>query len=151
MQNNFSGGGSAGCFAPADVGLRFLALLIDGLALGIASFIISAVVGVVFGFLLGDAGIVIAQVLCQLLGLVIGLGYEVYFLTQHGATPGKMCFGIKVQHRGQNLTVPRAIGRFFARYLSLIICYVGFILAFFNPERKALHDTLCETLVVKTK
>lgn len=64
MQNNFSGGGSAGCFAPADVGLRFLALLIDGLALGIASFIIGAVVVGVFGFLLGDAVIVIAKVLC---------------------------------------------------------------------------------------
>lgn len=149
--NNCRGGVCAGDLGPADVGLRFVALLIDGLAVGIAVLILGFVVGVVFGLLFGEAGIGIAQVLCQLLGLVIGLGYEVYFLTQHGATPGKMCFGIKVQHLGQNLTVPRAIGRYFARQLSGIICGIGYILAFFNPERKALHDNLCDTLVVRTR
>ncbi len=34
--------------------------------------------------------------LSALIGLALGAAYEVYFLSAHGATPGKMALGLRV-------------------------------------------------------
>jgi uncharacterized RDD family membrane protein YckC len=30
------------------------------------------------------------------------------------------------------------------------MCLIGFIMAFFDPERRALHDRICNTRVITT-
>lgn len=64
------------------------------------------------------------------------------------ATLGKMAIGIKVvRGDGSRITFVRAIGRYFGFMLSSITIG-GFLLAAFTKRKQALHDMLCDTLVV---
>jgi uncharacterized RDD family membrane protein YckC len=49
---------------------------------------------------------------------------------------------------GGKVSYPRALGRFFAKILSSLICLIGFIIAGFDSEKRALHDRICDTRVV---
>ncbi len=49
---------------------------------------------------------------------------------------------------GKPVNYARATGRCFAEYLSAMVCYIGFILAFFDDQRRTLHDRICNTLVI---
>jgi uncharacterized RDD family membrane protein YckC len=76
-----------------------------------------------------------------------------YFAIQESssrqATLGKISAGIVVtDSRGQRLTFGRATGRYFAKYISYLTFYVGFIIAGFTERKQALHDLVAETLVV---
>ena len=141
----------------AGIGERFLAMLIDGLILGAVNFVVNVIFLAIIMMVNKNAGdsvggtIITAMlnILSSLLGCAIGMAYEAYFLSKEGATPGKKIFHIKVQYNGQNPSIGRSIGRYFARSLSAFICCIGYIMAFFSPEHKALHDILCETVVVK--
>lgn len=42
----------------------------------------------------------------------------------------------------------RAVGRFFAYLLSSITLCIGFVMAAFTERKQALHDIICDTLVV---
>ncbi len=58
--------------------------------------------------------------------------------------------GLKiVTSTGEPLTYARALGRFFAEMISALTCYIGYIMAAFDEETRALHDRICDTRVVK--
>ncbi len=48
----------------------------------------------------------------------------------------------------ERLTLGRAVGRFFAYLLSSITLCIGFVMAAFTERKQALHDIICDTLVV---
>jgi uncharacterized RDD family membrane protein YckC len=76
--------------------------------------------------------------------------YYVYFLSQKGATLGKMLMGVKVvTSTGGPISVGRAIGRYFAHILSGLILCIGYIMAAFDDEKRALHDHICNTRVIR--
>ena len=50
---------------------------------------------------------------------------------------------------GTQLTFGRATGRYFAKILSYITLCIGFLMAGFTSQKRALHDYVAETLVVK--
>jgi uncharacterized RDD family membrane protein YckC len=52
---------------------------------------------------------------------------------------------------GGKISYMRAAGRYFAKILSGIILYIGFIMAFWDDEKKALHDIICQTRVINTE
>ena len=43
----------------------------------------------------------------------------------------------------------RAVGRYFARFLSMLVLYIGYLMQPFTQKKQALHDILAGTLVVK--
>jgi uncharacterized RDD family membrane protein YckC len=87
-----------------------------------------------------------------LLQMGVSLGYEVYFLTTRGATPGKMALGLKViRADGAGISAGLAAGRFFAKYLSFLTLCIGFIIAAFDREKRALHDHICQTRVIAAR
>ena len=92
----------------------------------------------------------IAPTLLQFGFLFVQMGYEVLFLGKYGATPGKMACGLKVvTSDGGKISYGRAVGRFFAQILSGLTCYIGYIIAGFDtPQKRALHDHICNTRVV---
>jgi len=49
---------------------------------------------------------------------------------------------------GSKPTYLRAFGRFWAELLSGMICYVGYIIAAFDGEKRSLHDHICSTRVI---
>jgi uncharacterized RDD family membrane protein YckC len=67
-------------------------------------------------------------------------------------TVGKMAFGLKVtDSQGQRISFARATGRHFAKYISMILCFIGFIMAGFTARKQALHDMIADTVVIKTR
>ena len=136
---------------------RVGAHIIDSIIMTIASQTVSFVLGMMIGIASGvlGAGDEAASVLGMLssfsVQLVIFLLYETLFICKFAATPGKMVLGLKVLHNGENLSVGRAIGRALGKQLSGIICYIGYLMAAFSEDTKALHDIMCDTVVVSTK
>jgi uncharacterized RDD family membrane protein YckC len=137
---------------------RFAAILLDGLILGACSFAINGILGLIMpmdaalnrpgpGFLL-RASALGGISLCVNIGLAIA--YQVYFLTKSGATPGKMALGLKVvMADGGPISPGRAVGRYFAQFLSSITLGIGYIIAAFDLQKRALHDHICNTRVIR--
>ncbi|MGE5559762.1 MAG: RDD family protein [Chloroflexota bacterium] len=117
--------------------LRLVAIIIDGFILGIAG----AVVGGVFG----------SGVSTDLLTFLLGWMYfAVMESSPQQATLGKQALGLVVTDvNGMQLTFGRATGRYFAKVLSVITLFVGYIVAGFTAKKQALHDLVAATLVIK--
>ncbi|HWU77736.1 MAG TPA: RDD family protein [Rhodanobacter sp.] len=65
------------------------------------------------------------------------------------ATVGKLALGIRVTDlQGNRISLPRALGRYPAKYLSVIILCIGFMMAGWTRRKQALHDMICSTLVL---
>lgn len=140
----------AGALDYASFGVRFGAKILDGLIL----WVVNTGIGFALGLSMGLGGakepnfvVIGVTVLIQ---LVINFGYGTFFLGKFGATPGKMACKIKVVRAdGSPLTYGRACGRVFAEILSGLICYIGYIMAGFDEEKRSLHDRICDTRVIK--
>ncbi|MBI1321084.1 MAG: DUF4339 domain-containing protein [Candidatus Hydrogenedens sp.] len=75
--------------------------------------------------------------------------YNIYFLGAYGATPGKMVMGIQVvRPDGAPLTYGRATGRFFAEMITGFTFFIGYLMAGFDKQHRALHDMIADTRVV---
>jgi uncharacterized RDD family membrane protein YckC len=54
-----------------------------------------------------------------------------------------------VRPDGRPVDLGRAFGRYFAKILSAFILLIGYIIAGFDSEKRALHDMICDTRVIK--
>jgi len=76
--------------------------------------------------------------------------YNTYFIGRFGATLGKMACRLKVvTPEGGQVSYARALGRFFSEMISSMILLIGYIMAAFDDEKRALHDRICSTRVVR--
>lgn len=80
------------------------------------------------------------------LGLAGLLVSAAYFTLRRGRTVGKTAAGIAVLPAP---SLARALGRYAAYYLSLLPAGAGFLAAAFSREKRALHDFLVDTRVVR--
>lgn len=89
----------------------------------------------------------------QTIGMLIWLMYFVFWESSNlQATPGKLLLKLKVVNKkGHKINVGTAILRFFSRILSALIVGIGFLMILTNPRKRALHDILSKTAVVKRK
>jgi uncharacterized RDD family membrane protein YckC len=136
--------------------IRLVAKFVDGIIIGVPVTILMFAILLPMGAFNPDArentAAVIVQLLFQLFSMVLGAAYSIFFVGKYGATPGKMLFNLKiVDATGTSISYGRATGRFFAEILSGLICYIGYIMAAFDPEKQALHDRICNTRVVYKK
>jgi uncharacterized RDD family membrane protein YckC len=134
----------------AGIGTRFAAVFLDGLMLGAINIGIKLIAGIA---LISSPGQPKASVAVQLMVLIIqtgiGVSYETYFIGKYGATLGKMACKIKVVTAdGGRVSYARACGRYFAKILSALTCMIGYIIAIFDKQKRALHDHICNTRVV---
>lgn len=127
---------------------RFAAAFIDGVILGAFSF----VVGLVLGFSMAAAGVDSSSIELagNLVGAVIGWLYGAMMESSPlQATLGKLALNIRVADMsGQRIGFGRATGRHFAKYISMITLFVGYIMAGCTEKKQALHDMIARTLVV---
>ncbi len=66
------------------------------------------------------------------------------------ATIGKRVCRLRVTGLdGGRISLPRAIGRYFAKFLSALILCIGFLMVGWTRRKQGLHDILAETLVVR--
>lgn len=139
--------------------IRFAARLIDGIIMTIVSGIFQFAGLAALGINLanlgknpGDVGSVFTIfAVTSLIGIGIQMAYEVYFLVTRGATPGKILLNLKVvRSDGGPLSTGRAVGRFFGNMLSSMTLSIGYIIAGIDDQKRALHDHLCDTRVIRT-
>lgn len=119
----------------ADLGTRFIALIIDGFILGL-------ITGLLFAGARNAGGFV---------GFVVGVIYQWYFLTQqNGQTPGKRIMGIRViKVSGAPLQAADVIVRYIGYYVNSIVFMLGWIWALFDKDKQGWHDKLAGTVVIK--
>ncbi len=115
---------------------------------------VAALFGFVVGFATSSADPTTARVagiISSAFGFILSIAYFTFFHGKFGATPGKMVCKIKVvTAEGHPISYARALGRFFAAILSAMICLIGYIMAATDSaERRALHDRICNTRVIK--
>src|SRR6266436_633694 len=134
--------------------IRVVAAIIDAIILRV----VVAPVGMIFGGL-GMAGMLsgIPHTGLKLLGggvtfilLVFGSWlYEALMeSSSYQATLGKMIFGMRVTDlNGNRISFERATGRHFAKWLSVMILGIGYIMVGFTERKQGLHDLLAGTLV----
>jgi uncharacterized RDD family membrane protein YckC len=85
-----------------------------------------------------------------LISLLLTFAYEVYFVGRFGGTPGKLLLRMRIVRADfSRLTYPRAAIRFFGKLLSDLTMYVGYIMVGFDSQRRALHDYIADTRVIK--
>lgn len=141
--------------------IRVVAYLIDAILLGIVVYVLQSVTGINMGAnysaSMGDlaaaGGTTESSLLGTLISVIIYLGYFAGLESSNWqATVGKKAMGlIVVDTAGNRISLPRAIGRFFAKILSGAILLIGYIMVGFTEKKQGLHDMLASTLVVKGK
>lgn len=145
-----------GAFRYAGFWIRFAARLLDGIVLGIAGIPFNILQSFMLGqpmFSLEQPEINLRYVLIvigfTILSVAMAVTYEVYFIWRYAATPGKMVLGLRIlRSDGTPVTFWRAVGRYFATWLSMLTLYIGFIMAAFDDQKRTLHDHICDTRVV---
>lgn len=93
--------------------------------------------------------ITIAWTILGVLIMIAQAAYHIVFVVRWGATPGKRLLGLCiVRADGSRVGAWRAAGRYFAEMVSSALCWLGYLLALFDPEKRTLHDQLAGTRVV---
>jgi uncharacterized RDD family membrane protein YckC len=152
----------SGQFVYAGFWLRFCAKFIDGLVIGIVSTPVNMLLAFLilgspnfFGpaFLLHSAhDRLVFQAVSLPVGIGIAIGYACFFILRWDATPGKMALGLKlVRSNGDRLSAGRIAGRYFSEWLSAIIFCIGYLMVIGDSEKRALHDRICDTRVIRAK
>jgi len=141
---------------------RFAAMVIDGLVTAAASwvvqiplFLLAGAAGAMGGDFLATGGSLGLILLSYAIGIVIPL---FYFSWMHSsgsqASLGKLAVGIKVTRgSGERISFGRAFGRYAAYFLTVLFSFgigavVSALTTALTERRQALHDMICDTLVV---
>jgi len=81
---------------------------------------------------------------------VVTAAYFVISWSRGGQTIGMRAWRLRVvSTHGAALTGPRALARFAASLLSLLVLGMGFLWCLFEPERRGWHDLLAGSRVIR--
>jgi len=142
--------------------IRVVATIIDGLVLGVVyvPLCLIFVVPIIHRVILEQQGRIetgpplwlFAWV--PMIWLVVVVGQWLYdaLLTSSAwqGTVGKKVLNLRVtDEAGNRISFARATGRHFAKIVSGMILYIGFIMVGFTQRKQGLHDIIAGTLVMK--
>jgi uncharacterized RDD family membrane protein YckC len=122
--------------------IRFVAIFIDSIIVGIVNAAVAAVLALNTN---GRSG----------LQILLGLVYYVYFWSESspwpGQTIGSKLLNIRViRTSGANLSISQSLIRYVGFVISTICLLIGLIWAAFDPNKQGWHDKIADTYVVKT-
>jgi uncharacterized RDD family membrane protein YckC len=136
---------------------RFAAMLLDGLILMVPMYLLGRATGY-------DMFDMDTRRSFSMWSLIIGpsleyglinaaIGWLYYAFQESGpaqATLGKRALSIKVVgSEGQRISFLNATGRFFGKYISQIIIFIGYFMMVWDSRSQTLHDKMANTFVVK--
>lgn len=132
--------------------MRVGAYMLDGIILSVPALILYFLLILPVG--LGPTGVPERAwpIVVFYLALIPGqwLYFALFESSRFQATPGKMVLGIVVTDiRGERIGFGRASGRYFAKIISGMIFYIGFMMAGWTARKQGLHDLIAETCVVR--
>src|SRR5262245_31025475 len=115
----------------ANFGQRLVATIIDSILVGIVG---------------GVVELALPRGLGYAVALAIGIAYFGWLEgSNSGQTIGKRAIDFRV---GGPIGTGRAIGRYFARIISAIPCFLGYFWMLWDPEKQCWHDKLVSDVVV---
>jgi uncharacterized RDD family membrane protein YckC len=130
---------------------RLWAFLVDGAWV----FLLAAPLQLALGLDIGNEATPDWSRPIELAGLGISQGiawlYAALFMCSPAqGTLGQLLFNVKVTDvEGRRISFLRATGRHFAEFISLALLGVGYLMIAFNERKRALHDLIAGTLVVR--
>jgi uncharacterized RDD family membrane protein YckC len=133
--------------------IRFLASLIDGLIVGVPFVVLGLALGSTAGYTGGLPFNPGGNLAVNVLSIVVGMLY--FGLLEGGPTGqtvGKKVCNIRVvdvENHQPGIGTARGIGRYFARWLSQLVFYLGYFWMLWDPRKQCWHDKLARTLVVR--
>ena len=135
--------------------IRAAASWIDSMVIGLVNIALMFPVGFMAGVQNDPEAITQAgwgYLLAYMISIIFPVAYETYFLGKYGATLGKMAVKIRViSPEGEKISYKRAFARYWAKIVSALIFCIGFIMAGFDDEKRALHDRMCDTRVIRVR
>jgi len=146
---------------PAGFWIRFAAYMIDGLIMTVVAVVL---IGIFVGIMIltdqsvddesPPGPIIVAALLLVAVLIVVNWLYEALMTSSpRGATLGKVALGLRiVRFDGAQLSFGRATARHFVKYIvtPAVPLFIGYIMAAFTNRKRALHDILADTLVIKS-
>ena len=97
-------------------------------------------------------GTIAVAVLLYFIGLAIFITLYCRRVGQKGQSWGMGAAGYKIvdERTGEVIGTGRAVGRYFARILSALPCYLGFLWPLWDAERRTFHDMIVRTRAVRS-
>jgi uncharacterized RDD family membrane protein YckC len=123
--------------------LRFVAAIVDALAVSVISYALTFIFG-----LLPDVYLFLYSYLNSFIVLLL---YYWLFTGLKGQTPGKMIVGIKVADMSGNKPglLRAALREIPGKIISTIAFYIGFLWIAWDKKKQGFHDKLATTYVIK--
>ncbi len=86
----------------------------------------------------------------NILALIVGIAYFVYFEGSSGQTLGKRALGIRVVSfdTGGPIGYPRAFVRYIGKIISFVVILLGFLWMLWDREKQTWHDKMASDVVV---
>lgn len=136
--------------------IRFVAKFIDGILVILVQVVLASAFFGTFGAQFIPSVMATAptgrRATFQVISYAIAIAYEVLFLRYRGATLGKIALGLKVvRSDGESLGWGVSFGRYFMTIVSALILGIGYIMAGFDEQKRALHDRVCDTRVIYSR
>lgn len=127
---------------------RVVATIIDAVVTIIASFVVAIMAWMVIGMIGGDP-----ELHWQIVSIVTSWLYcSLMEASGIQATLGKIVIGAKVvDANGEKLTFGKATGRHFAKFISTLLLFVGYIMVAFDERKRGLHDIMAGTYVISRR
>jgi uncharacterized RDD family membrane protein YckC len=144
--------------------IRFAAYMIDGLVVSVFTVPLSVVNQLIIVKMMPQLNqgtqpadlsgvwgpIITVQALIIFVSLLIALAYETICVGRFGRTLGKKILRLRVvRSDSSKVSYTRAGLRHFGKMLSASLLYVGFLMAGADSEKRALHDHMLDTRVIK--
>ena len=151
MEQGVEGAAKSGGF-----GRRLVAFLIDGVLVFIINVLVMIVVLLFIRRSFQESGgfdgaallVIITSYLCGI--LVAWLYFAIGDASARQGTFGKRIMGLRVTSLdGSKIGFGRSSLRYVGRLLGVLTMLVGFLIALVTPRRRALHDYLAGTVVVR--
>jgi uncharacterized RDD family membrane protein YckC len=133
---------------PAGFWIRFAAVVVDLVVFIVAETLLRLFTGALWG-----AGVVESRMFesaVVFFGVVFDAVYHVTLHGMFGQTVGKMAVNIRVvQLDGRPLSWGIATIRYLGAWISLLPFGIGFLMAALRADKRALHDLLAGTRVIR--
>ncbi|MFQ5657472.1 MAG: RDD family protein [Candidatus Methylomirabilales bacterium] len=141
----------------ADLFRRGLAVLIDTpllFFLAVLAMVLASLTAIGGGTLAGNVTTevtLLAFGAAFLAAFAVSLAFHVLCWVWGGQTPGKMLMGLQVvREDGNGIGYGRALLRWVGYLCAVLPLGLGFVVAFFHPRGRGLHDLLAGTCVTRT-
>jgi uncharacterized RDD family membrane protein YckC len=136
--------------------MRVAAYLIDSLiisAVNTVAFLLLFVIAIADAPAAGDTSPAFSSAIYLVLLASFIFSWLYFTIPESGsrqATIGKRALGLIVtDEEGRRIGFGKANGRYFGKFLSALILYIGFIMVAFTGRKQGLHDLLAGTLVLR--